>query len=53
LLGKAIKIIMGIVLIGLGIFTIFIWWNDVLALIRGGLGLVLILAGLIAFAILD
>ena len=53
MLGKAIKIIMGIVLIGLGIFTIFIWWNDVLALIRGGLGLVLILAGLIAFAILD
>ena len=53
MLGKLIKIVIGIVLIGLGIFTIYIWWNDVLALIRGGIGLILILAGLIAFAVLD
>lgn len=53
MLGKAIKIIVGIVLICLGIYTIFIWWNDVLTLIRGGIGLILILAGLIAFAVLD
>lgn len=53
MLGKLIKVLVGIVFIGLGIFTIVIWWGDVLALIRGGLGTALILAGLIAFAILD
>jgi len=52
-LGKLIKILIGLALIGLGVFLIVIWWGDVLSLIRGGLGLALILAGLIAFAILD
>jgi len=53
LLSKVIKIAIGIIFICLGCYTIFIWWNDVLALIRGGLGLALILAGLIAFAVID
>ena len=53
MLGKIIKILVCVVLIALGIYTIVIWWGDVLALIRGGLGMVLILAGLISFAILD
>ena len=50
---KILKIIIGLVLIALGIYLIWLWWGDVLALIRGGLGLTLILAGLIFFAILD
>ncbi len=53
MLSKAIKIILGVAFIALGLFTIVLWWTDVLALIRGGIGLVLILAGLICFAILD
>jgi len=53
LLSKAVKLIIGIALIALGIWTIVIWWGDVLTMIRGGIGLVLILAGLIAFAVLD
>ncbi|HTY12676.1 MAG TPA: hypothetical protein VMD02_00650 [Candidatus Omnitrophota bacterium] len=52
-MSKAVKLIIGIALIALGIWTIVIWWGDVLTMIRGGIGLVLILAGLIAFAVLD
>ncbi len=53
MLSKIIKILIGIALIALGIWTIVIWWGDVLSLIRGGIGMGLILAGLIAFAVLD
>jgi hypothetical protein len=51
MLGKILKVIIGLVLVGLGLWTIFLWWPDLLVLIRGGIGLVLILAGLIAFAL--
>lgn len=53
MLNKVIKILIGVALIALGVAFIWLWWADVLALIRGGLGMVLILAGLICFAILD
>jgi hypothetical protein len=52
-LNKLIKIVIGILLVALGIFTIVIWWNDFLVLVRGGLGIMLIVAGLISFALLD
>jgi len=48
---KAVKIILGIVLILLGIAGIVIWFSDVLTLIRGGIGIVVLLAGVIALAI--
>jgi hypothetical protein len=48
---KLIKVILGLIFIALGAWLIFIWWNDLLALVRGGLGLCLILCGLIAFAL--
>jgi len=51
-MGKALKALIGLVLIGLGIWTIYLWWPDLLTLIKGGVGLVLILAGLIAFALI-
>jgi hypothetical protein len=51
MVSKIIKVIIGLVLIALGAWTIYLWWGDLLALIRGGLGLVLILAGLIALAL--
>jgi hypothetical protein len=51
MMGKIIKVIIGLVLVGLGAWTIYLWWADLLTLIRGGIGLVLIMAGLIAFAL--
>jgi len=51
MLGKVLKVLIGIVLIVLGAWTIYIWWADLLTLIRGGIGLFLILAGLVAFAL--
>jgi hypothetical protein len=51
MVSKVIKLILGLVFIALGVWTIALWWSDLLALVRGGLGLVLILMGLIAFAL--
>lgn len=51
MVGKILKVLVGIVLIALGAWTIYLWWGELLTLIRGGIGLVLILAGLIAFAL--
>ncbi len=51
MVSKIIKVILGLVFIALGAWTIALWWGDLLTLVRGGLGLVLILAGLIAFAL--
>lgn len=51
MIGKIIKVLIGLGLIALGAWTINLWWGDLLALVRGGLGLILILAGLIAFAL--
>lgn len=51
MLGKFLKVLIGVVLVALGAGTIYLWWGDLLTLIRGGIGLCLILAGLIAFAL--
>lgn len=53
MVSKVIKITFGLVFIVLGIASIVYWWNDVLSLVRGGLGIALILAGLVALALLD
>ncbi len=47
----ALKIALGIVLVIGGIWAIVIWRWDVLALIRGSIGVVILLAGAICFAI--
>ena len=52
-MGKIIKLIVGIALILVGAYSIILWWPDVLTLIRGGSGILLILFGLIFFALLD
>ena len=52
MLGKIIKVFIGLVLVALGAWTIYLWWGDLLTLVRGGLGLGLILAGLITFALI-
>jgi hypothetical protein len=49
--GKLLKVLTALAFVSLGIWTIFLWWPDLLVLIRGGIGLFLILAGLIALAI--
>lgn len=51
MLGKLLKVLIGLALVALGALTVYLWWADLLVLIRGGIGLVLILAGLIAFAL--
>ena len=49
--GKILKVLIGLALVALGVYTLYLWWADLLVLIRGGIGLVLIMAGLIAFAL--
>lgn len=51
MLSKLIKVVIGLVLVGLGAYSIYLWWPDLLVLIKGGIGLCLILAGLITFAL--
>jgi hypothetical protein len=51
MVGKLLKVLIGLVLIGLGGWTIYMWLPDLLVLVRGGIGLALILAGLITFAL--
>lgn len=51
MVGKTLKVLIGIVLVALGAWTIYLWWGDLLTLVRGGIGLFLILCGLIAFAL--
>ena len=45
------KIILGLLFLVLGIWAIIAWWNDLLLVIRGCIGLFLVLASLITFAI--
>jgi uncharacterized membrane protein len=47
----AMKIILGIILLAVGAWLIWLWRWDVLAVIRGFLGLIVILAGVIFLAI--
>ena len=51
MVGKLLKVLIGLALVALGVWTIVIWWNDLLVLVRGGIGLALIMLGLIAFAL--
>ncbi len=46
-----LKVILGIVLIALGVWLVWIWRRDLLMVIKGCLGLFLVLAGIITLAI--
>ena len=50
--GKIIKVIIGLALLGLGAWTAYLWGTDLLTLVRGSIGIVLILAGLVTFALI-
>lgn len=45
------KVILGLVLLGLGILAVINWWTDLMIVVRGCLGLFLVLAGIITLAI--
>ena len=45
------KVVLGLVLLILGIWAIKGWWQDLLMVIRGCIGLFLVLAAIITFAI--
>lgn len=45
------KVILGLVFFVLGIVAIIAWWTDLLLVIRGCIGLFLVLAAIITFAI--
>ncbi|MDD4178779.1 MAG: hypothetical protein PHH14_01855 [Candidatus Margulisbacteria bacterium] len=49
---KLVKLLIGLALIALGAWTVVLWWGDIMTLVRGGIGLFLILCGLIAFALI-
>ncbi|MCX5751723.1 MAG: hypothetical protein NT099_08710 [Candidatus Saganbacteria bacterium] len=50
-MGKALKVLLGIVLLVLGVASIWYWRWDVLLLIRGSIGFVAIMVGLLFFAL--
>jgi len=45
------KVILGLVFLVLGILAIVTWWKDLLLVVRGCIGLFLVLAAIITFAI--
>jgi fatty acid desaturase len=45
------KVILGLVFLALGLWAIIAWWGDLLLVIRGCIGLFLVLAAVITFAI--
>ncbi|MDI6703617.1 MAG: hypothetical protein QME40_02965 [bacterium] len=48
---KALKIILGVGLIVFGLVLAILWWKSLLVIIKGCIGIVLILAGIICFMI--
>jgi hypothetical protein len=46
-----LKVLLGLVFLALGALTIITWWKDLLLVVRGCIGLFLILAGIITLAI--
>jgi len=47
----SVKVIIGVVLIIIGLAAVISWWPNLLALLKGCIGLFLIMAGAIAIAI--
>ncbi|MFA5034671.1 MAG: hypothetical protein WC500_02705 [Candidatus Margulisiibacteriota bacterium] len=52
MVAKIIKALIGVALVILGAWLVYLWRADLLTLIRGGLGLFLVLCGMIAFALI-
>ena len=50
-MSTVLKVLLGLVFLALGALAIIKWWPDLLILIKGGIGLFLLLAGVITLAI--
>ena len=50
-LGTILKVALGLVFLGLGVMAILRWWALLLIIVKGCIGLFLILAGIITLAI--
>ncbi|MFA5090561.1 MAG: hypothetical protein WC510_05995 [Candidatus Omnitrophota bacterium] len=46
-----LKVILGLVFLALGVCAVIGWWKDLFVVIRGCIGLFLVLAGVITLAI--
>ncbi len=51
MLAKLIKLILALAIISLGAYTLYLWWPDLLVIIRGSIGLGLVLVGLLVLAL--
>jgi len=51
ILGTILKVILGLVFLALGVLALLRWWSILLMVIKGCIGLFLILAGIITLAI--
>jgi len=51
ILSTIFKVVLGLAFLLLGALAIITWWQDLLILVRGCIGLFLILAGIITLAI--
>ena len=47
----AIKIVVGIILITIGIWAVIGWWKPLWTVFKGGIGILLILAGVVTIVI--
>ena len=47
----ALKMFVGGLVVILGIMAVIVWWRDLLTIVKGGLGLFMIMAGAIIIAI--
>jgi len=51
ILGTLLKVILGLAFLGLGIGAVLLWWQHLVTVVKGCIGLFLILAGIITLAI--
>lgn len=51
ILSTIFKVILGLVFLALGVWAIVAWWRDLVLVIKGCIGVFLVLAGIITLAI--
>jgi hypothetical protein len=49
--GMIFKVILGLAFLALGVLALLRWWQELLLIVKGGIGLFLLLAGVITLAI--
>lgn len=46
-----LKVVLGLVFLGLGAWAVLKWWDFLLVILKGGAGILLLLAGVITLAL--